>query len=56
MGEQVIDKKMPPTMQERIKAAELIGKRHGLWIDKQEINANVTPVFVDDISVDKDGS
>ncbi|MEO4053388.1 terminase small subunit [Solibacillus sp. CAU 1738] len=37
MGEQVIDKKMPPTMGERIKAAELIGKRFTLWTDKQEI-------------------
>lgn len=27
-GAQVIDEDMPPTMSERIKAAELIGKRH----------------------------
>lgn len=52
VGVQKIEKNMPPTMTERIRAAELIGKRHGLWIDKQEINATVTPVFVDDISGD----
>ncbi|WP_256093121.1 terminase small subunit [Lysinibacillus sp. FSL M8-0337] len=52
VGVQKIEENMPPTMTERIRAAELIGKRHGLWIDKQEINANVTPVFVDDISGD----
>lgn len=37
---------------DRIKAAEMLGKRYGMWVDRQEINANVTPVFVDDISGD----
>ncbi|QPQ35911.1 terminase small subunit [Lysinibacillus sp. JNUCC-52] len=56
VGVQKIEENMPPTMTERIRAAELIGKRHGLWIDKQEINATVTPVFVDDISGDSNDS
>ena len=54
-GEEDITNEMPPTMAERIKAAELLGKRFAMWTDKQEINANITPVFVDDISGDSDG-
>lgn len=54
-GEEYISDNMPPTMNERIKAAELLGKRHAMWTDRQEINANVTPVFVDDISGEEDG-
>ncbi|MCM3131887.1 terminase small subunit [Paenibacillus polysaccharolyticus] len=42
-------------VKERNKAAELLGKRYALWVDKQEINASVTPVFVDDISGDGNG-
>lgn len=49
-GEERIERNMPPTTTERIKAAELIGKRYSMWVDKQEINANITPTFVDDIS------
>lgn len=49
-GAQVIDEDMPPTTAERIKAAELLGKRYAMWTDKQEINGTVTPIFVDDIS------
>lgn len=49
-GEEDITHDMPPTTAERIKAAELLGKRYGMWVDKQEINANITPTFVDDIS------
>lgn len=48
-GEEVITHKVPPTIAERTKAAELLGKRYSLFTDKQEINATVTPVFVDDI-------
>lgn len=56
VGVQKIEENMPPTMTERIRAAELIGKRHGLWIDRQEVSATVTPVFVDDISGDNNDS
>jgi phage terminase small subunit len=48
-GEEVITHDLPPTIAERTKAAELLGKRYSLFTDKQEINATVTPVFVDDI-------
>ena len=53
-GEEDITHDMPPTTAERIKAAELLGKRYGMWVDKQEINANITPTFVDDISGGRD--
>lgn len=33
---------VPVTAKDRIKAAELIGKRHGAWTDKKEINGNVS--------------
>lgn len=36
-GAQVIEEEMPPTMGERIRAAELIGKRHRIWTDKVDI-------------------
>lgn len=55
-GAQTIDDTMPPTTAERIKAAELLGKRYRMWVDKQEINVSEAPVFVDDISGDSNGS
>ena len=55
-GAQTIDDTMPPTTAERIKAAELLGKRYAMWTDKQEINATITPVFIDDISGENDGN
>lgn len=51
MGEQYMKKDMKPTVAERIKAAELIGKRYALWTDKQQVE-NVTPVFVEDVPMD----
>ncbi|MGZ7294663.1 terminase small subunit, partial [Streptococcus pyogenes] len=36
------------------KAAELLGKRHALFTDKQQIEVTEMPVFVDDIG-DDDG-
>lgn len=33
---------------DRIKAAELLGKRYKLWIEKQEIDANLGVTIVDD--------
>ncbi|MCL1949744.1 MAG: terminase small subunit [Turicibacter sp.] len=33
----------------RIKAAELIGKRYGMWTDKLDVNTATTVVIVDDI-------
>lgn len=37
VGVQTIEEDMPPTMSERIKAAELLGKRHAMWTEKQEV-------------------
>ncbi|WP_419893269.1 terminase small subunit [Oceanobacillus kimchii] len=39
----------------RIKAAELLGKRYGIWTDKQEIDVKGAVTFVDDIG-DEDGT
>lgn len=36
-GEEYIETKMPPTMGERIKAAELLGKRYRMWTEKVDI-------------------
>ena len=44
----------PPDEKERLKAAELLGKRHALFTDKQQIEVTETPVFVDDLG-DDDG-
>ena len=37
---------------DRIKAAELIGKRYAMWTDKQQINENQVIQIVDDIKED----
>ncbi|MFJ7663734.1 terminase small subunit [Lysinibacillus sp. NPDC097162] len=39
-GAQTIDEDMPPTTAERIKAAELLGKRYCMWTDKQQVDVN----------------
>ncbi len=54
-GAQVIDN-IEVSAKDRIKAAEMLGKRFAMWTDKQEINATVTPVFVDDIGGEGNGS
>lgn len=49
-GAEEISQEMPPTMQERIKAAELLGKRYSMWTDKQEVSGTVGVVqIIDDI-------
>lgn len=40
---------------DRIKAAELIGKRYALWTDKQEVSGDLSVTFVDDIGSDPNG-
>lgn len=50
-GAEEITEDMPPTMNERIKAAELLGKRYAMWTDKQQVE-NITPVFVEDVPDD----
>lgn len=36
----------PPSEGERLRAAELIGKRYGLFTGRVDIDANVTPVII----------
>lgn len=36
-GAQTIDEDMPPTTAERIKAAELLGKRYRMWTEKVDV-------------------
>jgi phage terminase small subunit len=47
-GAQVVDE-MEVSAKDRIKAAELLGKRYGLWVDKQDIDVKGAVTFVDDI-------
>ena len=37
----VFNDNVPVSAKDRIKAAELIGKRHGAWTDKKEISGNM---------------
>ncbi|MFJ7933698.1 terminase small subunit [Sporosarcina sp. NPDC096371] len=54
-GAEEIEGEMPPTMAERVKAAELLGKRYKLWTDKVETEITGAVQFIDDISGDSDG-
>lgn len=36
---------------DRIKAAEMLGKRYAMWTEKQQVE-NITPIFVDDVPDD----
>lgn len=48
-GEEAITKNMPPTMAERVKAAELLGKRYVMWTDKQQIEGVMPVTIVNDL-------
>lgn len=48
-GEEAITKSMPPTMAERVKAAELLGKRYAMWTDKQRIEGIQQVVIHNDL-------
>jgi phage terminase small subunit len=37
-----------PFLKDRVKAAELLGKRYVMWTDKQQVET-ITPVFVEDV-------
>lgn len=39
----------PPDEKERLKAAEQLGKRHGLWTDRVDIAGGVSVQIIDDI-------
>lgn len=55
MGEQTLVKKELDG-KDRIKAAELLGKRYAMWTDKQQIDAAVGVQIIDDIGGEPDGS
>lgn len=40
-----------PSAKDRIKAAELLGKRYRMWTDKHEVEI-ATPIFIDDVPLD----
>lgn len=44
----VVKTKKQISLRDRIKAAALLGKRYGLWTEKQEVDINL-PTFIDDI-------
>ena len=52
-GEQQVGE-IQVSMKDRIKAAELLGKRYALFTDKTEMTVTEVPVFLDDLS-DPDG-
>lgn len=39
---------VPVVVRDRIKAAELIGKRYAMWTDKQDLTATINPVQITD--------
>lgn len=50
-GAQTIDD-INVSAKDRIKAAEMLGKRYAMWTDRQELNVNAAVTFVDDIGED----
>ena len=52
LGQQVID--IDVGAKDRIKAAELLGKRHRLWTDKQEITQRTIEIKVGDWDADEE--
>lgn len=47
-GAQTIDD-IDVSAKDRIKAAEMLGKRYAMWTDKQQIEGNALVTFIDDI-------
>lgn len=52
-GMQTIDD-IEVSAKDRIKAAELIGKRYAMWTDKQEVTGDIAITFIDDIGSELD--
>lgn len=48
MGSQVVEQVMP-SVSEKVKAAEQIGKRYAMWTDKQQIDGIVPVTIVNDL-------
>lgn len=55
MGEQRLVKK-DLNGADRIKAAELLGKRYGMWVDRQQIDGTMGVQIIDDIGGGPDGA
>lgn len=52
-GMQTIDD-IEVSAKDRIKAAELLGKRYAMWTDKQEVTGDIAVTFIDDIGAELD--
>lgn len=48
--QEIVEK--PPDMRERLKAAELLGKRYGLFTDKMDVGGTMSVVIVGDDSLE----
>ena len=56
-GEEKDQFDLDPSLQDRTKAAELLGKRYRLFVDKQEVDVKAEPItIVNDIPRRSDGS
>ncbi|MNC44933.1 hypothetical protein D3C75_938620 [compost metagenome] len=51
MGEQQLVKKELDG-KDRIKAAELLGKRYGMWVDKSQVDVQGAVQIIDDVPND----
>ena len=54
-GMQAIDD-IEVSAKDRIKAAELLGKRYAMWTEKQEVTGDIAVTFIDDIGSELDDS
>jgi len=41
-----------PSLKDRVKAAELLGKRYSMWTEKKEIEGNMGVTIVDNVGDD----
>ena len=56
-GEEKDQFELDPSLQDRTKAAELLGKRYRLFVDKQEVDMKAEPItIINDIPRRSDGS
>lgn len=44
-----------PYLKDRIKAAEMLGKRYVMWTERHQVDGDVQVQIIDDIPSDKDG-
>ena len=48
----VVKSKKQISLKDRIKAAELLGKRYGIWTDKVDVTSDLEITFIDDYGED----